>query len=264
MAGPSSFTFPLSEAQARRLEQRLHDGTFETHDVAYARAAGSKPGLAVVLYAKGPKVVVQGKQAEEFVRFVLEPEILGAARLGYEEVTDPEQFAPHFGIDESGKGDFFGPLVIAGVYTDGAVTRALLQAGVTGATPEGLPIAFTDALLTMKALSPPAWEALLPDPLVRHTGPSTLLAALNEQAAQSRYVLHLLHYIPERRGTSFDTIEDVIPLYDVAVSLRCSQPVTGVTLVPDGAALPWQVENGRVSFRLPKIAGHQMVEIARG
>ncbi|MBK9677144.1 MAG: hypothetical protein IPO82_18605 [Betaproteobacteria bacterium] len=42
----------------------------------------------------------------------------------------------------------------------------ILQAGVTGATPEGVPIAFTDALLTMKALSPPAWEALLPDPLV--------------------------------------------------------------------------------------------------
>ena len=42
----------------------------------------------------------------------------------------------------------------------------ILQAGVTGATPEGVPIAFTDALLTMKTVSPPAWEALLPDPLV--------------------------------------------------------------------------------------------------
>ena len=42
----------------------------------------------------------------------------------------------------------------------------ILQAGVTGATPERVPVAFTDALLTMKALSPPAWEALLPDPLV--------------------------------------------------------------------------------------------------
>jgi len=27
-------------------------------------------------------------------------------------------FEPHFGVDESGKGDFFGPLVIAGVYVD--------------------------------------------------------------------------------------------------------------------------------------------------
>ncbi len=39
-------------------------------------------------------------------------------------------FEPHFGIDESGKGDFFGPLVIAGAYTDAASTRALMDAGV--------------------------------------------------------------------------------------------------------------------------------------
>jgi ribonuclease HIII len=39
-------------------------------------------------------------------------------------------FEPHFGIDESGKGDFFGPLVIAGVYVDQATARKLLDAGV--------------------------------------------------------------------------------------------------------------------------------------
>jgi ribonuclease HIII len=39
-------------------------------------------------------------------------------------------FTPHFGIDESGKGDFFGPLVIAGVYTDAEITRELMAAGV--------------------------------------------------------------------------------------------------------------------------------------
>lgn len=29
-----------------------------------------------------------------------------------------EQFISHIGTDESGKGDFFGPLVIAGVLVD--------------------------------------------------------------------------------------------------------------------------------------------------
>ena len=42
----------------------------------------------------------------------------------------------------------------------------ILQAGVTGATPDGVPIAFADAVLKMKALTPPAWEILLPDSLV--------------------------------------------------------------------------------------------------
>ena len=39
-------------------------------------------------------------------------------------------FEPHFGVDESGKGDFFGPLVIAGVYVDRGIARKFLDAGV--------------------------------------------------------------------------------------------------------------------------------------
>src|SRR5437867_13270300 len=39
-------------------------------------------------------------------------------------------FEPHFGVDESGKGDFFGPLVIAGAYVDRGIARKLLDGGV--------------------------------------------------------------------------------------------------------------------------------------
>jgi ribonuclease HIII len=74
--------------------------------------------------------VVQGKETESFIQFTLEPEVLGEARLGYEDLHHPERFAPHFGIDESGKGDFFGPLVIAGAYTNEPIARHLLEAGI--------------------------------------------------------------------------------------------------------------------------------------
>jgi ribonuclease HIII len=39
-------------------------------------------------------------------------------------------FEPHFGVDESGKGDFFGPLVISGVYVDRGIARKLVDAGI--------------------------------------------------------------------------------------------------------------------------------------
>src|SRR5258708_39209778 len=39
-------------------------------------------------------------------------------------------FEPHLGIDESGKGDFFGPLVIAGVFVDRSIARHLLDLDV--------------------------------------------------------------------------------------------------------------------------------------
>ncbi len=89
-----------------------------------------KGKLAIAAYEKGPKVVVQGKDTEEFVRFTFEPEIIGEARMGYEEDLNPDWYSPHFGIDESGKGDFFGPLVVAGAYVNADTTRKLKEAGV--------------------------------------------------------------------------------------------------------------------------------------
>ncbi len=89
-----------------------------------------KNKLSVAVYEKGPKILVQGRGVEEFVQFELEPKILGEAKLGYEEVHSPEMFEPHFGVDESGKGDFFGPLVISGVYVDRVIARKLLDAAV--------------------------------------------------------------------------------------------------------------------------------------
>ncbi|WP_367870259.1 ribonuclease HIII [Luteolibacter sp. Populi] len=126
----TSHTAPLTAAQAERLREVLEDRGYEFEKKEHTLYAAKKGKLNVSVYAKGPKVLIQGKETEDFIRFLLEPEILGEAKLGYEEELDPEMFAPHFGIDESGKGDYFGPLVIAGVYTDAPVARALRAAGV--------------------------------------------------------------------------------------------------------------------------------------
>jgi ribonuclease HIII len=126
----TSHTAPLTPAQAVRLREVLEERGYEFEEKPHTLYAAKKGKLNVAVYTKGPKVLIQGKETEDFITFILEPEILGEARLGYEEELDPEMFAPHFGIDESGKGDYFGPLVIAGAYTDAAVARALKAAGV--------------------------------------------------------------------------------------------------------------------------------------
>jgi hypothetical protein len=76
-----------------------------------------------------------------------------------------------------------------------------------------------------------------------------------------RLILHLLHYIPERRGTEFDVIEDVIPLYNVPVSLRTMHSVGSVTVAQRGEPLPFDLDGDRVSFTVPEVVGHQMIEI---
>lgn len=126
----TSHTAPLTPAQADRLREVLEERGYEFEEKPHTLYAAKKGKLNVAVYAKGPKVLIQGKETEDFITFLLEPEVLGEARLGYEEELDPEMFAPHFGIDESGKGDYFGPLVIAGAYTDAPVARALKAAGV--------------------------------------------------------------------------------------------------------------------------------------
>ncbi len=126
----TSFTSPLTAAQADKLRGCLDDWGFELVEKPYTLYAAQKGKLNLAVYTKGPKILVQGKETEDFVKFRLEPEILGEAKLGYEEVLTPEAYSPHFGIDESGKGDFFGPLVVAGVYVDRGIARALKDAGV--------------------------------------------------------------------------------------------------------------------------------------
>jgi ribonuclease HIII len=124
------YTAPLTPEQAAKLRTILVADGYKFEPKPYTLYYAAKDKLNVAVYEKGPKVVLQGKGTQDFVTFRLEPEILGEARLGYESVLNPEMFAPHFGVDESGKGDFFGPLVIAGCYTDRGITQTLMDAGI--------------------------------------------------------------------------------------------------------------------------------------
>ncbi|MES2572528.1 MAG: ribonuclease HIII [Verrucomicrobiota bacterium] len=123
-------TSPLTTEQATRLRTLLTERGWKFDTRPYMLYFAQSEKLTVAVYEKGPKIVVQGKGTAEFVQFILEPEILGEAKFGYEEVNDPAMFEPHFGIDESGKGDFFGPLVIAGAYVDRGIARTFLDAGI--------------------------------------------------------------------------------------------------------------------------------------
>jgi ribonuclease HIII len=132
MPALTSYTKPLTREQADRLRAAMAEKGFHFDEKPYCLFAGTNDSakVNVAVYEKGPKVVVQGRGTEDFVKFTLEPEVLGAAELGYEEVNNPEMFAPHIGVDESGKGDFLGPLVIAGAFVDEKMARTMLEMGI--------------------------------------------------------------------------------------------------------------------------------------
>lgn len=106
-----------------------------------------------------------------------------------------------------------------------------------------------------------AVDLALPNPILKHDGPSTMIATVTEQEEKNRRIVHLLHYIPERRSETMDIIEDTIPVYDVNVSLIEPKKVKNVSLVPQKENIEFKSINGRTEFKVGKIYGHQMIEI---
>jgi ribonuclease HIII len=127
----ASYTLKLDDARMDRLRAILAERGWTPFEVAYSRFAFRADHLKVnvTAYTSG-KVVVAGKGTEDFVRDILEPEVTGEARLGYEEVNHPDWFEAHAGLDESGKGDFFGPVIAATVIADRPAIEAWIKAGV--------------------------------------------------------------------------------------------------------------------------------------
>ncbi|MDA0322806.1 MAG: ribonuclease HIII [Verrucomicrobia bacterium] len=125
----SSFTYTLTPEQQEALLQLLNSGNFRPATVLHAIAAADGEDCRIVVY-KSSKCVIQGKGAEDFVMFTLEPLVLKQAGVGYEDVLNPEQSEPHVGVDESGKGDFFGPLVVASAYVDETLISKMRDLGV--------------------------------------------------------------------------------------------------------------------------------------
>jgi hypothetical protein len=106
-----------------------------------------------------------------------------------------------------------------------------------------------------------AIERLLPDPLVRHDGPSTLQITVTNQPDHSRWVLHFLHFIPERRSKELDVIEDVIPLFNVNLFVRTPRKVRDAIIVPDGVSIAANHNDPCLMFQVPRIDGHAMLSL---
>ena len=123
----------LTKKQIQQLNNILVCQGWEMDKVPYSFWRARKNKTTATAYESG-KLSIQGKGTEELVQLIIEPEILKKVRLGYESIIaqqeNPQMFQPHAGIDESGKGDYFGPLVIAAVFVDAASATALLELGV--------------------------------------------------------------------------------------------------------------------------------------
>jgi ribonuclease HIII len=127
MNKPSCFTAKIDLKLAEKLQEDLKNQGFELTKPPYTVFSAKKKGVSCTLYESG-KLTVQGSEMAEFLEFYLEPEILQEFRYSHAEAH--LDLTPHIGMDEAGKGDFFGPLCIAAVYADSDGIKAMHQMGV--------------------------------------------------------------------------------------------------------------------------------------
>lgn len=100
---------------------------------------------------------------------------------------------------------------------------------------------------------------LLPKKLIHSNLPSTAEVTLNRRG--KLFILHILHYIPERRAEELEIVEDIIPLYNIQMRVNTDREPSGVYLVPQKEKLDLTFREGCVIFNIPKVQGHQMIII---
>lgn len=273
-----SYTRALTGDQASRLRQVLERGGFDFVPKEHTYFAATNGKVSVAVYKKGPKVLVQGKGTSEFVTYILEPEVLGAAELGYEEVLKPEMFEPHFGVDESGKGDFFGPLVVAGVYVDREIARQFRDCGVMDSkritTDEGIRAvaaairAIPRAQSYVLSLGPSKYNELYP----KFRSLNFLLAW-----AHAEVIAVLKRYVPECPRALSDQFADEAVLaravkakklgdfqLDQRTKGESDPAVAAASILARERFIDWMDEcSRRLGFALPRGATHVKMEAAR-
>jgi hypothetical protein len=104
---------------------------------------------------------------------------------------------------------------------------------------------------------------LLPRPRIgANTLPSTAIVTVRRR--QADLLVHVLHYVHQRRGRATDVIEDVLPLHDVALSVRAARRPEAVVLLPDSQPLEWEWDDGYVRIALPHVDGYAVVQVVVG
>ncbi len=102
-------------------------------------------------------------------------------------------------------------------------------------------------------------EMLLERPLLRTNLPSSAEVTLRRQ--EDRMVMHILHYIAERKSRKFDIVDTKLPLYHSEVRIRVEKVPERVYAAPGGQELDFVIEDGYVVATVPEIYGHAMIVV---
>ncbi len=123
----NTFTYKFNTDNLNQIKNFFENENCSFSDQQYAFFKAVSPKYNAVFYNSG-KLVIQGKEISQTAQKLADyMKINVQIEQKNEEEINEENY---IGIDESGKGDFFGPLVIAGVAVNSKLKKMFTELGI--------------------------------------------------------------------------------------------------------------------------------------
>ena len=115
----NTYSEKITPQKAEEIKKYFTNKKVEFDTVQYANWRAKTASYQAIYYTSG-KLLIQGKNIDTLIK-----------ELGFEcEETQTLTSENYIGTDESGKGDFFGPLVVAGVQSNDTNKKLFTELGV--------------------------------------------------------------------------------------------------------------------------------------
>lgn len=124
----NTFTYKFNPSDLNKIKNFFEQENCRFSSQQYAFFKATSEDYFASFYNTG-KLVIQGKEINKVVEKINKAFSLGI-EVPKEEMFDEITEKNYIGIDESGKGDFFGPLVIAGVAVDDNLKKLFFELGI--------------------------------------------------------------------------------------------------------------------------------------
>ena len=114
--------------------------------------------------------------------------------------------------------------------------------------------------ITVKEFVVGVIEKLLSDVKTIKTNlPAQGIITLTKQ--NDRLVNHILYVSPVKRGRDTEIVEDIVPVYNIKVSVKTDKAVNKVYKAPQMTEIPFDYKDGEVSYTLDELNCSQLVVI---
>ncbi|MDD5597861.1 MAG: beta-galactosidase trimerization domain-containing protein [Victivallaceae bacterium] len=102
-------------------------------------------------------------------------------------------------------------------------------------------------------------QLLLPEPLLK-TDNAPSFARITVSSQGDRKLVHILAYIPERRGADMDIIEEPVEISNLKIKLKLNgRKLKQVYLAPNQECLPYEINGIYAEVTIPHLCGYALV-----